>query len=293
MERQYVKAGLRNRAADLCTAELGYRSEMDAAEAERREIRETRYTSLDRLNKNRARYLPGSEGHIAVTVDPETGRAKPSARPREQHLAARLQVLHSMHLSAPASADTWFIRSDFETVLRAMQRATDRQKTLASRAALLSDPRLPMQVTDHYSLRWLEGRVVSHGEEETTGRAYMLLEGTDGRVHFIYHEGSIMRAWEAGNLRPNSFVRLRRVASAQALRVTDLGDADQVLNDKQYFLSTAARLLKRGVLPDASTTAGWLGKYQQELARVVGIIGARRNDSMRFNEEPSRNSLDR
>src|SRR5262245_119667 len=98
-------------------------------------------------------------------------------------------------------------------------------------------------------------------QAETT----LLLEGTDGKVHFIYHAREITDAWAGGRLRPNSFVRLRRAGPGQDLGLVDLGDADKLLTDKQHFLSTAARLLKRGILPTVSTTIGWLGRYHQEL----------------------------
>jgi len=36
--------------------------------------------------------------------------------------------------------------------------------------------------------------VVGHGEEENAGRPYMLVEGTDHHVHFIYHTSEIVDA---------------------------------------------------------------------------------------------------
>ena len=52
--RQYIKLGIREIAEDLCTRQLGYRTEMDAAVAQRREVHEHRYTSLDRVIKRNA-----------------------------------------------------------------------------------------------------------------------------------------------------------------------------------------------------------------------------------------------
>ena len=49
LERDYIRVGIRRRAEDLCTAQLGYRTQLDAEEAQRREIDQYRYTSLDRL----------------------------------------------------------------------------------------------------------------------------------------------------------------------------------------------------------------------------------------------------
>jgi type IV secretory pathway VirD2 relaxase len=49
LPREYVKSGMRSIAEDYCTRQIGHRMESDAIEAERREIREKRFTSLDRM----------------------------------------------------------------------------------------------------------------------------------------------------------------------------------------------------------------------------------------------------
>jgi type IV secretory pathway VirD2 relaxase len=49
LDRDYVKSGIRRIAEDLCTRQLGYRTEQDAAAAQRREVSQRRYTSLDRM----------------------------------------------------------------------------------------------------------------------------------------------------------------------------------------------------------------------------------------------------
>ncbi len=43
----------------------------------------------------------------------------------------------------------------------------------------LSDVRLQSCLTDITKVEQLEGRILGHGEEESTDRTYMLLEGTD------------------------------------------------------------------------------------------------------------------
>jgi type IV secretory pathway VirD2 relaxase len=48
MSRQYLQQGIRDIAEHLCTRQLGYRTQLDAAEAQKREISEKRFTSLDR-----------------------------------------------------------------------------------------------------------------------------------------------------------------------------------------------------------------------------------------------------
>ena len=49
LPRAYIKSGIRDAAENLCTVQLGYRTEMDAISAERREVSEQRFTSLDRV----------------------------------------------------------------------------------------------------------------------------------------------------------------------------------------------------------------------------------------------------
>jgi hypothetical protein len=53
----------------------------------------------------------------------------------------------------------------------------------------------------------LEGRILVHGEDEGTGRTFMMPEGTDAKVHCIYHTAEMSEARGRGGLRPNGFVR--------------------------------------------------------------------------------------
>jgi hypothetical protein len=86
-----------------------------------------------------------------------------------------------------------------------MQRSTDHQKTLAAHGALMSDDRLPPVALEFRGLTPVEGRILVHGEEESSGRSYLMLEGTDSRVHYVYHTPEIEAARNRGNLRTNSF----------------------------------------------------------------------------------------
>jgi hypothetical protein len=63
-------------------------------------------------------------------------------------------------------------------------------------------------MTDLRNVDLLRGRVLGHGEEESTGRTYMLMEGDDQKVHFIYHNRAMQRARHDGTLSPNSKVIL-------------------------------------------------------------------------------------
>jgi len=271
LDRDYVKDGIRAAAEDLCTRQLGYRTERDAEAAASREVHEARYTSLDRdiaRSKNEEHY-GGVAFRFKLSAD-----LRGSVAVRQQHIAERLTVLQAMGLASGVGPNEWQVRGGFESVLRAMQRTGDHQKMMHAHGALLSDERLPMVVTDARKLNAVDGRVLLHGEEENgrdAGRSYLLLEGTDARVHYILCTSEIEEARGRGQMRTNSFVRLRKlfVDGKPLLEVEDLGPSEAVLNNKRHLTEVAQALLGRGVLPEEDGWGGWLGRYQGALKKAA------------------------
>lgn len=281
--REYVKHGIRTVTEDLCTRQLGYRTSLDAADAYRREVHQFRYTSLDRLINRRNDTLHKPEAReeslyftFRLNVNPHNSHSFPKGV--AHHIGARLLTLKAMGLAETTDGNSWRVRRNFDSILRAMQRANDRQKMLAAHGALLSDERLQMVIEDLQQLTLLEGRVVLHGEEEAgreAGQFYLLLEGTDGRLHHVYYTPEIHYARSAGELRTNSFIRLRRTVSEDGqprLEVQDLGDAEKLLRNTRHFTDHARQLIRRDVLPIEQGWSGWLGRYQAALAHATEQI---------------------
>ena len=69
-----------------------------------------------------------------------------------------------------------------------------------------------MEVLDVRQITSVEGRVLVHGQDEQSGRNYLMLEGTDAKVYFINYSREMEEARSRGELRTNSFVQLRKVA---------------------------------------------------------------------------------
>ncbi|HLH02758.1 MAG TPA: DUF3363 domain-containing protein [Bryobacteraceae bacterium] len=271
LPRDFIKQGMRSLAEDACTLQLGPRTELDALAASEREVKEHRYTSLDRALERRGsrEHEEGAE-HLRVAVDPRLVNNPIASPARERLLQARLTVLQVMGLAYPAAPGEWLVRANFPTVLKAMQLAQDRQKMLARSGGLLSDPRLRLNVLDFRRTPDVQGRVLVHGEEEQAlgaGRHYLLLEGTDAQVHMIFYTPEMEEARSAGRLKPNSFVqmRLQRSGEKRVLRVSDLGDATAILRNKALLRSNAHKLLRSGVIPSEEGWGGWLGQYQSAL----------------------------
>ncbi len=144
---------------------------------------------------------------------------------------------------------------------------------LAAHGALLSDPRLPFEITDIRRLGVVEGRVLLHAEDETSGRRYLLLEGTDAKVHLIYHTDSIEEARRVGKLAVNSFVRLEKRFAGRIpqIEISDYGDANALLQNPAFFTKQAQLPGKRGVVGDRDAWGGWLGQYYARLHTSIEI----------------------
>lgn len=249
--RRYVREGIRGHAETLCTRELGYRTRQDALEAGKKEVRAARYTSLDRIIGSERAKNTGLQ--FLFTTKPGIGRAHP--------LRARLRFLCEMELATDLGGGVWEVRSDFGLVLKAMQRAHDRQRMLADHGSLVSDRRLSLRVAELDSLVGVEGRVLAHGLDEQTGRPYMLLESTLGQVLYVPHNDTIERARQRRLLHSNTVIEIQRDPDGRVV-VNDLGEADALLQDKAYLTNAVRKLMLRGVIPEQPTWAGWLGRWQ-------------------------------
>jgi type IV secretory pathway VirD2 relaxase len=264
LPREYIREGMRERAEEIATEALGYRSPADAQEARRRETLQSRYTSLDRILQ---RSNDGSSSHFVITANANDTTLSETTKQLQKYLAARLMHLRAMGLAQFVAPHQWSVQADFGKVLRSLQQSGDRQKMLAAHGALVSDKRLPLQVTILRQLQSLAGRVLLHTEDEQTGKRYMLVEGTDAKVHLIYHTSAIEEARKQGKLAVDNYIRIEKRFSKKkpSLHLDDLGDANALLQNSSYFHKEAELLLRRGIRDIQPVWGGWLGQYQAKL----------------------------
>ncbi|PYS14674.1 MAG: hypothetical protein DMG15_07305, partial [Acidobacteria bacterium] len=81
LPKDYIRHGIRAHAENLTTRQIGYRTVLDAEEAERREIQQNRYTSLDRMINRSNTAAAGSNRTDNFLVD-----LKLPASSRQHHL---------------------------------------------------------------------------------------------------------------------------------------------------------------------------------------------------------------
>jgi hypothetical protein len=262
LTRNYLQHGIRRHAEEICTQQLGYRTTVDIQEATLREISQARVTSLERII---ARQDPRDDRSSHFAVIP-----LPPQRLVDQYIVSRLQSLEEMGLAEQTSAKSWQVRRDFEQVLRSMQKAADRQRTLTGHGLPVSDKRLPFEVVNLRHMKILDGRVLVHGEEEVSGHHYFMLEGTDAKIHLVFYTEELEKARTRGKLRPGSFVTLRKQFDngKPVMEVNDLGNAEALLENRRHFDETAKRLLRRGISLEEHWE-GWLGRYHTTLRAVI------------------------
>ena len=175
--RDYITAGLRERAAEIVSLDLGPRSDLEIQTVLRKEMGQERFTSIDR---DFVRDRP-SDGEWVVRT---------SARdPFHQTLrAGRLKTLERLGLAADMGEGRWTLKSDMETVLRQLGERGDIIKTM--QRDLASETHAPDTFAIYDPLdanaQRLVGRVAAFGlADELHDRYYAIMEATDGRSHYV------------------------------------------------------------------------------------------------------------
>jgi len=178
IDRAYISAGMRWRAQELATEELGQRPERDVRRAQEREVTQQRFTTLDRELERR-----GPDHFVEVRA-----RAR-SARIDESLLIARLEHLEGMRLAERISGTSWRLVEGWQKRLRdhgsrgdilqqihaAVRGDPSRYDAVRPGEALAREPGLAAPV--------VTGRVAGKGlSDELKGTFYAVVETPAGRA---------------------------------------------------------------------------------------------------------------
>ena len=208
----YLRQGLRRRSQDLATQVLGYRSEREIVQARGQSIDRLHFTEVDRalIRHGGARGL--------VTLDARVPRSPAASEFRRQELR-RLRVLEGLGLAEKVWTRTWRLSPQLETTLRQAQISGDIIKARARHQARLSNPHVPVTVTEIGPGILITGRVVGTGlADELRDKRYLLLETRD-RLHYIPQPAAIERARGLGQLRIGDVVTLQGEAIEKGGRI--------------------------------------------------------------------------
>jgi type IV secretory pathway VirD2 relaxase len=235
--RDYIKEGMRDRARDLITQELGPRTDHDIRTALERQIEAERWTNLDRQLARDA-YRTG-----IIDLAPHPGR-----QPDEFHApkVGRLRKLEGLGLAEQIGPGQWIISDEAEKRLRQLGERGDIIKRIHRGLAERGIERgAANYVLAGESLdEPIVGRLLARGlDDELKGTAYAVVDGVDGRTHHI----KLADLNAAGDSAPGSIVELRRFDDAQGRRRVALAVRSDLSLEQQITASGATWLDRQAI----------------------------------------------
>jgi type IV secretory pathway VirD2 relaxase len=177
-DRHYVSHGLRERAQELATLELGPRREHEIQRVQRHEITQERFTSLDRDLERRSR-----DGALVLN-------SRENARPIPATvLVARLRHLERMGLARKGHGAAWTLVPNWQRDLRELGMRGDILKQM--HRDLKGDPSRyrildRASADDAGAVDRIAGRVAAKGlSDELKGTGYAIVETVDRRAYHV------------------------------------------------------------------------------------------------------------
>ncbi|MER9740817.1 DUF3363 domain-containing protein [Mesorhizobium sp. M0187] len=259
ISRDYIKEGMRARAADLVTQELGPRTDLDIRRNLERQVEAERWTQLDRQLVR-----DGRDTGVLDLASPA------NAQPDEYHVlkVGRARKLETLGLAEQVGPGQWMIDEKAEATLRElgergdiikrMHRALTEQGIERGAASyVLAAERLDTPIV---------GRLVDRGlDDELKGSAYAVVDGIDGRTHHI----KLYDLDAAGDSAPGSIVELRKFNDAQGHGRAALAVRSDLDIERQVTAAGATWLDRQNIArePIALSEGGFGAEVRQAMER--------------------------
>ncbi|GGC04891.1 conjugal transfer protein TraI [Novosphingobium endophyticum] len=221
--REYISHGLRERAAELVTLDLGPRTTHEIEQRLRHDVGQERLTAIDR--------------RLIARMDAGRAVAQHANDPLFHALErGRLQVLKRMDLAEDLGGGNWRLAAGIEDTLRTMGERGDiirlMQRELTRAKLARSDHRIYGPGSG-----LLVGKVITRGlADEHRDRHYLLVDGIDGHSHYV----DIGRAGSLESLPEGATVRI--APAAARVRAIDHAIADvAAASDGRYSIALHLR----------------------------------------------------
>ena len=205
VSRDYIREGMRARAQELLTLELGPRSDREIRHSLGTQVGAERWTRLDRALARDAAARGG-----VIDLRPEPGPQREGFNAIKIGRMCKLEALGLAHRLGPAQ---WSLSESVEDALRELGERNDIIKRIHRG---LTGKGWERGAPDFVLYGEAEttpviGRLVTRGlDDELKGSAYAVIDGVDGRAHHI----RLPHLDAAGDFAPGSIVELRRFEDA-------------------------------------------------------------------------------
>ena len=277
IDKDYIRTGMRARAAELVTAELGHRTERDIALSLSCEVDAERWTSLDR------RLQSISDGNAGlIDLRPEAHDSRSSF---DRHLPGRSMKLERLGLAERIAPGRWTLKPGLEPALRDLGLRGDVIKTMHRAMTRGGDPADPSNFAMHNEPPTdpIIGRLVERSlSDELTGEAYAIVDGADGRVHHLKF-GDL--EW-TGDAARNAIVELRSWEGEDGKTQASLVCRSDLPLDKQVTAKGATWLDRQLLSSDSAYASTGFGaeiaKARIERAEFLEREGLARRQGSRF-----------
>src|SRR6266852_5202682 len=194
-EDDYIAYGIRERASEIVTRELGRQTELEVTKELEREVDADRFTGLDRM------LIAEQQGRKFRNLRPDQDM-RDTFRQNRALLIERARKLERMGLATEIETGKWIVSPKAEPVLRELGERGDIIKTMhraLEREGLAEDRQPPHYVQHREKMaERIVGRVLDKGlgGDEMGERVRLVIDGVDGRVHHI--EMDAARAEDVG-----------------------------------------------------------------------------------------------
>lgn len=175
--REYIAHGMRERAMEIATLDLGPRTDLEIEERLRHDIGEERLTAIDR------RLLRDMDGKRVVSAGHRD--------PFQQALrAGRLNKLGRLGLAKDVGAGDWQLAEGLDDTLRELGERGDIIRTMQRELTAAKMDRAPADRAifnpGAKDAAPIVGRVLSRGlADELHDRHFLIVDGVDGRTHYV------------------------------------------------------------------------------------------------------------
>jgi type IV secretory pathway VirD2 relaxase len=266
ISRDYISRGFRDRAAERVTLELGPRSEREIQSALEREVEAERWTSLDRALR-----VAADEGAGVADLRPSASGEDPELRRLMVGRAARLERLG---LAEQIATGCWTLKPGIEDKLRDLSIRSDIIKTM--HRAMSGFDREPdvagFALHGDEPVDAVLGRLVERGlHDELKASAYAIVEGIDGRTHYIRFIDIEM----TGDAAPGAIVEARTYDDAQGRKRLSLATRSDLSIEAQVTAQGATwidrQLIARG--SEISSTGFGIAARDAMEGRIDHLVG--------------------
>lgn len=202
IDSDYISRTMRHRSEELATRELGLRRENDIALTRENQIERTNLTAIDRSLRRK------SENSIVNYHTPVSDNLM--ARAHRLLEIKRLKFLERLGLAEKVTKKSWKLGDELESTLLRIQLSNDIIKSRANHhiPTLFHEELAPTIVQEN---KPLTGKVIGMGlEDELKDRRYLLLEGTDGKTHYIQATNSIIKARDTEQFHNENVITLEK-----------------------------------------------------------------------------------